>query len=203
MSTYESRNPKPTSKVGLDRRNPKPETDIRHMTLVSAYETRNPKPTSDIWRWFRPTKPETRNPKPETDIWSWFRPTKPETRNPKPTSDIWRWFRPTKPETRNRHLNLVSTSETRNPKPENDSNPTFEVALRIGTPSCSKSPNSTFESQYLPVFAYFHRPAPFWEGDRSKSWVCRNTRSNGNIAYPSIYLYIHLLSIYLYIQLPS
>ena len=58
------RNPKPTAKVGFNRRNPKPETRNRQRKLVSSDETRNPKPETDSESWFQSTKPETRNPKP-------------------------------------------------------------------------------------------------------------------------------------------
>ena len=51
----ETRNPKPTAKVGFKRRNPKPETRNRQRKLVSIDEARNP-------------KPETRN-RLESDFW--------------------------------------------------------------------------------------------------------------------------------------
>ena len=47
----ETRNPKPTVKVGFELRNPKP-------------ETRNPKPTLKTYLPQDRSKPETRNPKP-------------------------------------------------------------------------------------------------------------------------------------------
>ena len=67
VSTSETRNPKPTVKVGFELRNPKPETDSEDLTSPGPTETRNPKPETDSESWFQSTKPETRNPKPETD----------------------------------------------------------------------------------------------------------------------------------------
>ena len=126
----ETRNPKPTVKVGFELRNPKPETDSEDLTSPGPIETRNPKPTLKTYLPQDRSKPETRNrlwrlnfpradrnPKPETDSESGFQSTKPETRNPKPTAKVGFNRRNPKPETRNRL--------------ESD----FWVALRIGTPN--------------------------------------------------------------------
>ena len=126
----ETRNPKPTVKVGFELRNPKPETDSEDLTSPGPIETRNPKPTLKTYLPQDRSKPETRNPKPtlKTEL--------PQGRS--------------KPETRNRHRKWVSIDETRNPKPTakvgfNRRNPKpetrnrlesdFWVALRIGTPN--------------------------------------------------------------------
>ena len=100
VATSETRNPKPTVKVGFELRNPKPETDSEDLTPQdgSKPETRN-----RLWRLNFPRA--NRNPKPE------------KTRNPKPETDSESWFQATKPETRNRQRKLVSINETRNPKP--------------------------------------------------------------------------------------
>ena len=142
MSTYESRNPKPTSKVGFDRRNPKPETDIRHLTLVSAYETRNRHPTSDVGFGLRNPKPETRNR--HLKLVSTY-----ETRNPKPETDI-------------RHLTLVSAYETRNPKPTSkfgfdQRNPKPETRKRLESDFWGSSPDRNSKLQQIPEF-YFWIP---------------------------------------------
>ena len=57
---FKRRNPKPTAKVGFNRRNPKPETDSEDLTSPGPIETRNPKPTAKVGF-------NRRNPKPETD----------------------------------------------------------------------------------------------------------------------------------------
>ena len=149
----ETRNPKPTVKVGFELRNPKPETRNRLWRLTFPRTDWNPKPETRnrLWRLNRTDrnpKPETRNPTPETDSEDLLSPGPIETRNPKPETRnrLWRltfpmdWSKPEtrnpKPETRNRQRKLVSIDETRNPKPEtrNRLESDFWVALRIGTP---------------------------------------------------------------------
>ena len=118
----ETRNPKPTAKVGFNRRNPKPETRNRQRKWVSSDETRNP-------------KPETRNPKPTLKTYAFPRTDrnpKPETRNPKPTAKVGFNRRNPKP-------------ETRNPKPETDSNPTFGWLSGSELPGGRSATNFTFK----------------------------------------------------------
>ena len=104
VATSETRNPKPTVKVGFELRNPKPETDSEDLTPQdgSKPETRN-----RLWRLNFPRanrNPKTRkNPKPETRNRKLV--SSDETRNPKPTAKVG--------------------FNQRNPKPETDSNPTF------------------------------------------------------------------------------
>jgi len=43
----ETRNPKPTVKVGFELRNPKPETDSEDLPSPGPIETRNPKPETE------------------------------------------------------------------------------------------------------------------------------------------------------------
>ena len=72
---------------------------------------------------------------------NWFRRSKPETRNQLPdmTPDAQTKTRNPKPETRNRRnlnpetRNSKPETKARKLKPETDSNPTSEIALRIGT----------------------------------------------------------------------
>ena len=104
----ETRNPKPTVKVGFELRNPKPETESEDLTSPGPIETRNPKPTLKTYLPQDRSKPETRSPKPTAKVGF-------NRRNPKPETDSESWFQSTKPETRNRL--------------ESD----FWVALRIGT----------------------------------------------------------------------
>ena len=142
----ETRNPKPTVKVGFKLRNPKPETDSEDLTSPGPIETRNPKPETDSEDLPSPGPIETRNPKPETRnrLWRLNFPradrnpktetrnrllklvSNCETRNPKPTAKVGFNRRNPKPETRNRQRKLVSSNETRNPKPETDSESWFQ-----------------------------------------------------------------------------
>ena len=116
VSTSETRNPKPTVKVGFELRNPKPETRNRLWRLNFPRTDRNP-------------KPETRNPRPESELI--YLPqdrSKPETQNPKPKTRnrLWRLNFPRtdrnpKPETRNPKPTVKVGFELRNLKPETDS----------------------------------------------------------------------------------
>ena len=131
VSTSETRNPKPTVKVGFELRNPKPETRNRLWRLNFPRTDRNPKPETRNRLW-RLTFPRTdRNPKPETDSEDLTSPDrskpetrnpKTETRNPKPTVKVGFELRNPKPETDSEDLTSPDRSkpETRKPKPETD-----------------------------------------------------------------------------------
>ena len=144
---FDQRNPKPETRNRLlelvsncETRNPKPETDSEDLTSPGPIETRNPKPETDSEDLTSPEPIETRNPKPETHSEDLTSPGPIETRNPKPETDSEDLTSPEPIETRNPNpetRNPKPTAEVgfkrRNPKPETDSNPTFAVALRIGT----------------------------------------------------------------------
>ena len=151
----ETRNPKPTVKVGFELRNQKPETRNRLWRLNFPRtdrnpkpETRNPKPT--LKTYLPPGPIETRNPKPETDSEDLPSPGPIETRNPKPTLKTYLPQDRSKPETRNPKPTLKTylpqdrlKPETRNPKP------TLKTYLPPG-PIETRNPKPETDSEDLP-----------------------------------------------------
>ena len=150
----ETRNPKPTVKVGFELRNQKPETRNRLWRLNFPRTDRNPKPETRnrLWRLTSPqdrSKPETRNPKPTLKTYLPQGRSKPETRNPKPTLKTYLPQGRSKPETRNpkpetdsEDLPSPGPIETRNPKP------TLKTYLPPG-PIETRNPKPTLKT-YLP-----------------------------------------------------
>ena len=128
----ETRNPKPTVKVGFELRNPKPETRNRLWRLTFPRADRNPKPETRnrLWKDLPSRRPiETRNPKPKTYLPQGR--SKPETRN-----RLWRLPQDrSKPETRNRLWRLNFPRADRNPKPEpRNPKPTAKVGFNRRNP---------------------------------------------------------------------